>query len=279
MIDLHTHTTASDGSLSPCELIDYAIKKNLTAMAITDHDTLKGLSQAETYLKSLDSSLILIKGIEFSCSMPQYNFDIHILGYMIDPNNQVFTKELKRIVEDRLSRNNKMIAKINQLGYPITLKEIKAYAGDSVITRAHIAKVLVKKGYFKNNHQVFQDLIGNDRPAYVRRSQVDASLVIKLINKTGGISVLAHPTLYNLKQNQLYGLLSLLKDLGLQGIESYYSLYDSKQHKSMRNLASKFDLIETGGSDYHGDNKPNLDLGNGYGNFQVPDSILKNLIK
>ncbi len=278
MIDLHTHTTASDGTLSPKELINYAVSKKLNAIAITDHDTISGLKEAENHLKTLNTPLKLINGIELSTNIPKHKFDIHILGLNVDPNNSDFINGLSLILEDRNMRNIKMLKLINELGYSLTLDELKDYAKDSVITRAHIAAILVAKNYFKNNNQVFNDLIGNGKPAYVSRKNVNAKFAIDLLNSTGAIPILAHPTLYGLDSNQLYGLIHELKSYGLKGIESYYSLYTSKQHAHMRNLAKKFNLIEVGGSDYHGDNKPNLDLRVGYGNLNVPDLLLENIL-
>lgn len=274
MIDLHTHTTASDGTDSPSSLIDYAIEKKLKAIAITDHDTIRGLQEATQYADILDTDLEVIPGIEFSTGLPGYDFDIHILGLFIDPDNKVFTKGLEDILADRNARNQRLVALLNKLDYKITMEELQVYGGGSVLTRAHFASVLVQKGYFENNTYAFEELLGNGKPAFIPRENVSTEAVIKLINQTGGISAIAHPTLYKLSEEKLFQLIKTLKSFGLKAIESYYSLYDSQQHHHMRNLAKHFGLLEVGGSDYHGGNKKNLDLGNGYGNLIVPDRLL-----
>ncbi len=279
MIDLHAHTTASDGTLTPSELIDYAIEKQLKALAITDHDTIKGLMEGMAYLKKLSLPLELIPGIEFSTGLKGYDFDIHILGLFIDPHNKTFIEGLSSILTDRTNRNQSLIKKLNKLGYDISMEELDIFANGSIITRSHFASLLVEKGYFKDKNSVFNQLIGNGKPAYIPRENVSSKKVIELINSTGGISAIAHPTLYKLEDDSLLHMIGILKSYGLKAIESYYSLYDSRQHQRMRNIASHYDLLEVGGSDYHGDNKIGLDLGNGYGNLMVPDILLDHLKK
>ncbi len=277
MIDLHAHTTASDGTLSPSELIDYGITKKLKALAITDHDTIKGLVDGMDYLKTLDTSLEIVPGIEFSTGLEGYDFDVHILGLYIDPNNKTFMEGLTSILDDRTKRNQRLVDKLNSLGYSVSMEDLISFANGSVITRSHFATVLVQKGYFKDRNLVFDQLIGNGKPAYIPRENVSSKTVIELINATGGISAIAHPTLYDLSDDGIVHMIGILKSFGLKAIESYYSLYDSRQHQTMRNIARHYDLLEVGGSDYHGDNKKGLDLGNGYGNLTVPDALLDHL--
>lgn len=276
MIDLHTHTTASDGTLTPTELIQYAISKQLTAIAITDHDTIAGLEEARNYLNSQQgkTKLKLINGIELSTNIPKHSFDVHILGLYINPDNIQFIEGLKTIIEDRDRRNKVMISLIQQQGYDLTMDDLLDYAKDSVITRAHVAKVMVQKGYFPTTQAVFNKLIGNSKPAYVPRENVHAKFAIESILASGGIPIIAHPTLYGLDSNGLYGLIDELKSYGLVGIECYYSLYSKVQTDAMRHIAKRFNLLEVGGSDFHGQNKPDTDLGKGLGNLVIPDSLL-----
>jgi predicted metal-dependent phosphoesterase TrpH len=279
MIDLHSHTTASDGTYTPTELIQYAIEKKLNALAITDHDTIDGLAEAGNYLatQATTSNLKLINGIELSTNIPKYPFDIHILGLYINPHDPIFLEGLKTILEDRNRRNKVMISLIQKNGYNITMNDIIDYSKDSVVTRAHVAKVLVSKGYFQTTGEVFNKLIGNNKPAYVPRDNVHAKFAIECIKNSGGIPVIAHPTLYGLSSNGLYALIDELKTYGLMGIECYYSLYSKLQTQAMIHIAKRFDLFETGGSDFHGLNKPDTDLGNGLGKLIIPDSLLQPL--
>ncbi len=276
MIDLHTHTTASDGTLTPIELIDSAIACNLTAVAITDHDTIDGLQEAAEYIasKGMDPDF-LVNGIELSTSMPEYIFDIHILGLFIDPHNEVFKEGLSAIVNDRHQRNLKMLERIREEGFDLTYEELPAAFGDCIITRSHVAELLVEKGYFRDTREVFMKLIGNGMPAHVPRQEVHTRFAIDFILKSGGIPFLAHPVLYNLDSNTLYALLDKLKGYGLVGIESMYSQYTAGDTRAMRHLAKRFGLLEVGGSDFHGGNRPGNLLGTGYGNLDVPDDWIK----
>ena len=277
MIDLHTHTTASDGTYSPEQLIDYALEKEIKAIAITDHDTIDGLVQAKKYMqeKNISSSqLELINGIELSTNIDKYDFDIHIVGLFMDIHNPVFEKELHRIYEDREQRNQKMVQSLQNDNYDISLKELKEHSKDSIITRSHFANLLVKKGYYSKTKEVFNQLIGNGKKFYIPREDMSSESAIQFIRKSGGIPILAHPTLYPLDSNGLYSLVDLLKNYGLLGIETYYSLYTKQQTKAMINIAERFSLLKSGGSDFHGANKPGNDLGVGYGTLHVPDNLL-----
>ncbi|WZL80172.1 PHP domain-containing protein [Vallitaleaceae bacterium 9-2] len=277
MIDLHTHTTASDGTYSPQQLIDYAIAKKLKALAITDHDTIDGLLEAQAYMSEKGISkdtLELINGIELSTTMDRYDFDIHIVGLFINIKHQSFIHGLKRIYDDRERRNEKMIASLQAHDYDITSAKLKAHAKDSVITRSHFASYLVQKGYFEKTKDVFHTLIGNGKKFYVPREDVSSQSAIELIKKSGGIPVLAHPTLYPLDSNGLYSLVDQLKSYGLEAIETYYSLYSSQETRAMLHIAKRFSLLRSGGSDFHGANKPGNDLGTGFGHLCVPDELL-----
>ena len=276
MIDLHTHTTASDGTYSPIQLIDYAIEKKLKALAITDHDTVEALFEALNYMTSITSTstLELIQGIEFSTNHPDYSFDIHILGLFIDCHHSKFIKGLQSIYEDREARNEKMAHKLRTLGYPITLDAIKKTFPKSVITRAHFAQYLVKHHDFDSMKDVFQKLLGNDQPGYVPREHVPTKDIVALLNETGAIAGLAHPTLYGLKGDHILSFMDAMKKLGVTAVETYYSLHSPTETRMLQNFAKRLDLLQIGGSDFHGANKPGNDLGIGYGHLHVPESLL-----
>ena len=273
MIDLHTHTTASDGTFSPSELVSYAIEKNLSALAITDHDTISGLKEAFTAASG--SNLELIPGIEFST---EYNGkDIHIIGLNIDYENPFFVEKLKRFIDSRDIRNEKMCQLLTEQGLPVTLEQLQVRFPDAVITRAHFARFLLEQGYITQPETAFTKYIGDNAPCYVAREKVNPVQAIRLILEAGGIPILAHPILYKLPITKLDALVAHLAKHGLIGIEAIYSTYNRADESCIRQLAKKYQLAISGGSDFHGKNKPYIDLGVGRGNLNVPDELWKNL--
>jgi 3',5'-nucleoside bisphosphate phosphatase len=281
MIDLHTHTNASDGTLTPRELIDHALEINLEALAITDHDTIDGYLAAKSYYETLGekaASLTLISGIEFSTTLPRYPFDIHILGLNMDVHAPAFVNGLTAIVNDREQRNEKMLSLLQQKGFNISSIELHDYCKGSIITRAHFAKLLVLKGYFQSTHDAFSQLLGNNGSVYVPRLDVHAKKAIELIINAGGIAALAHPTLYGLDSNGLYGMIDELKQYGLSALEAQYSLYTPAQTKAMMIISNRFSLKVVGGSDFHGSNKPDISLGKGLGRLNISKDLLHQFI-
>lgn len=273
-IDLHTHTTFSDGTFTPIQLVDYARVKKLSALAITDHDTISGISEARMHLGD-DSSLEIISGIEFSTNSDTFNCDIHILGLFIDENDVVFAEKLRSIIESRNARNQKMVDKLCEIGLPITMKDVIRNSTDGVITRAHFGKALLEKGYIHKMKEAFSKYIGNDCIAYVPREKLTPQMAIEMIKACGGVAVLAHPTLYNLDLRELDALIKELVTGGLQGIEGLYSLYTVSEIRYLNDFAVKYGLVITGGSDFHGNNKTGIDLGVGRGQLQIPYSLLE----
>lgn len=276
-IDLHTHTTASDGTDTPRELIDLAINNGLKAIAITDHDTTEGLIDALNYSKNLP--IEVISGVEFSTTMPSYGFDIHILGYYFNPQDETFNTLLDGIRQSRTQRNFKILDQLGAIGFHLTMEEVAKAASDGVITRAHIGKALVKKGYIKKEQIAYDKYIGNNCVAYVPRERLTPEMAIKMILNAGGVPVLAHPTLYKLKLKDLDKLVSILATYGLKGIEAVYSLHAPHEEKYLRQLAENYQLLITGGSDYHGTNKPYIHLGTGKSHLFVQDILLEPLKK
>ncbi|MCM1568680.1 MAG: PHP domain-containing protein [Roseburia sp.] len=278
MIDLHVHSIRSDGTLTPSQLVDYAMEKGLTAFALTDHDTVDGLEEAIAYAKSLlPSAPEIIPGIELSTEYQ--GKDIHIVGLYIDYHNEAFTEYLKNFIASRQQRNQKMCELLSQAGIDISYEKLQAEFPDAVITRAHYAKYLYRHGYTKSMKEGFERYVGDHCPYYVPREKVTPAQAIELILEADGIPILAHPILYGMSRTKLEELVANLKAAGLIGIEAVYSSYTPSDERQIRRLADKYHLLISGGSDFHGGNKPNLDLGVGYGHLYVPDQLLDEIKK
>ena len=277
-IDLHVHSTASDGSYTPSELVRYAIEKGLIAFALTDHDTTSGIDEAlnEAELINDFSPIKVIPGIELSAEYK--GKDIHILGLNIDYRNKEFQKKIEYFRNIRAERNVKMIKLLNKHGFKITEEQLQERFKDAVITRAHFAIMLVECGYVKDKDIAFKKYLNPGCPCYVPRTRINVIDAISLIHLANGKAVLAHPLLYHFSEEELDSLVSLLKENGLQGIEAIYSSNKWNDESRMKQLAKKYDLFITGGSDFHGLAKPTLDLGIGYGDLKVPEKLLSNIL-
>jgi hypothetical protein len=275
-VDLHTHTNKSDGSYTPTELVDYAIEKGLSAVAITDHDTTEGLDEALSHAEALRSqgkpSIEVIPGIEFSTKYEEK--DVHVVGLFISYHAPAFQKKLDDFVNSRINRNIKMCAKLQEAGIDITYEKLVAANPGAVITRAHYASYLVEYGYVKSRAEAFDRYLGDHTPYFVPREKVTPEQAVQMILEADGIPILAHPPLYHMGKERLEKLVAFLKEEGLQGIEAIYSSYTPQDERDMRFLASRYDLLLSGGSDFHGKNKPGLDLAVGYGKLFVPEEIL-----
>lgn len=279
-IDLHVHSTASDGSFSPKELVDYAIQKGLSAFALTDHDSVAGLDEAITYAKELSKSRSdvpeVIPGIEFSTEYE--GRDIHIVGLYIDYHNKDLQEHLYNFVHSREIRNEKMCDMLREgTGMDISFEKLQNAFPGSVITRAHYAMYMLEKGYIKHRDEAFERYIGDNSPYFLPREKITPADAIQLIKTLGGIPVLAHPVLYHFSNQRLEKLVMELKEAGLMAIEAVYSSYSPSEEREMRTLAKKYNLAISGGSDFHGTNKTDLDLGTGYGSLYIHEDILTNL--
>lgn len=273
-IDLHVHSTCSDGTFTPAGLFSYAVQKGLAAIALTDHDTVEGLEEAST--AAVGTGLELVPGIEFSTEYKER--DIHILGLDIQPKQTDFAKHLKAFQESRDARNEEMTLRLQNLEHiPITMEALRSAYGDAVLTRAHFGRWLFEHGYVRSIREAFSRYIGDDCPCFVPRKRTDPRQAIALIRNAGGIPILAHPLLYHLTDTELEELVRYLKEAGLQGIEAIYSSNTGLDESSMRRLARKMNLKISGGSDFHGKNKPLLDLGSGKGNLKIPYEVLEQL--
>ena len=275
-IDLHTHTSKSDGSYTPTELVDYAVEKNLAALAITDHDSIEGLDEAMAHAAFLKErglpSVEVIPGIEFSTKYEKR--DVHIVGLYISYEKESFRDALCSFVNSRASRNRKMCENLRGAGIDITYEKLLAMYPGAVITRAHYASYLLAHGYVKSRQDAFARYLGDHTKYFVPREKVTPSQAVELILKADGVPILAHPPLYHMGNDRLEALVSFLKADGLMGIEVFYSTYSNQDTRDMQRLADKYGLLASGGSDFHGANKPGLDLGCGYGRLHVPEDAL-----
>lgn len=272
-IDLHVHSNCSDGTLSPIELVELAHKKNLMAFALTDHDTTDGIKEAVIAAKSYD--IELIPGIELSTNYQ--NQDIHILGLGIDTEDVYFQEELMKFQDSRDIRNIKMIGKLQDAGIDITYDKMLARFSDSVWTRAHFARFLQDHNYVSNMWDAFPKYIGDDAPCFVPREKVTPFQAVQLIHEGGGYAILAHPLLYRLSNSRLDTLVMELKSSGLDGLEVMYSMNRKMDESDMKVLARKYGLKISGGSDFHGSNKPNIQLGTGKGNLNISYDVWKQI--
>lgn len=281
MIDLHVHSTRSDGTYTPCGLVDYAIEKGLDAFALTDHDTVAGLDEAMEYAAAASTEAgvkcipEVIPGIEFSTEYQ--GRDIHIVGLYIDYKNEAFAQYLQSFIDSRTLRNQKMCSLLAEAGIDISYERLLEEFPNSVITRAHYAKYMLTHGYIKSIKEAFERYIGDNCPYFVPREKVTPAQAVELILRAGGVPILAHPVLYHLSNARLEELVAELKNVGLMGLEAIYSTYCAAEERQMRMLAKKYGLLISGGSDFHGSNKPGLDMGTGYGKLYIPNQVLDDI--
>lgn len=256
-IDLHMHTTHSDGSYLPRELVRYAGEKGLGSISVTDHDTMSSFEECADEAKKL--GIELIPGIEISCEFEPGT--LHVLGYFVDRNHSGFKAVLDEIQKARRERNPEIIRKLNRLGIEITLGEVVAVSGGKQVGRPHFAKVLVQKGAVKTMDEAFQKYLAKGKPAYVDKRRLSSKEGIQKIREAGGIAVVAHPKQMKLQGETLTTEIKRLVGEGLGGLEAYNSCQNGDEARLYKELAKRFNLLVTGGSDFHGANKPEVDLG------------------
>lgn len=272
-IDLHVHSNCSDGTFSPSQLVEYALEKGLQAIALTDHDTTEGIEEARAAAQN--TYLQVIPGIELSTAF--LGRDIHILGLNIDPENTYFQEKIKAFQQEREQRNRTMISRMQKEGLRITWQDMADNFPDSIWTRAHFARFLADTGQVHTLAEAFNRFLGDHAPCFVPRNKVTPLEAVKMIHQGKGKAVLAHPLLYHLTEEQLEELVQSLVQSGLDGIEAIYSTNTGLDEVRMRQLAKKYGIFITGGSDFHGSNKPSIDLGKGRGNLKIPAYLLDNL--
>lgn len=273
-IDLHVHSTCSDGTDTPTELVELAVETGLSAMALTDHDCMDGVAEAMEAAKG--TGLEIIPGVEISCEYE--GKEIHVVGLYVDPGPSVLQMKLQEFRDSRSHRNEIMVEKLRkEAGLVIDYDSLVAENPDCVITRANIARYLVNHGQVKSIEQVFAKYIGDDCPYFVPRAKVLPQEAIGLIHMAGGVAVLAHPILYHMNMQRMENMVGILKDAGLDGIEAVYSTYQLGDEANMKKLAKQYDLFVSGGSDYHGENKTYIKLGDGTRHMPIPAYLLENI--
>lgn len=272
-VDLHCHTTASDGGLSPTELVARAASLGIEVLAITDHDTTQGL--AEAYEAALRHQITLVPGVEISTICGRE--EIHLLGFFVDPENPELQSLLSRTRDARKERAFRMLERLSNLGLPLEWQRVLELSGGGSIGRPHVAATMLEAGYVRSFDEAFTLWIGRGCPAYVERYKLTPEEAIELVRQSGGVAVLAHPYIYDRNQELKKGLdlkhwLPRLREAGLCGIEAYYANYPRRTSRKLLNLAIRHGLLVTGGSDFHGG-----PLGTGLGGVAVPWAVWEGL--
>jgi hypothetical protein len=267
-VDLHIHSTASDGRLTPADIVREAAERGLTFIALADHDTVDGIAPAQAAAQAFPG-LKVIPCVEISTDIP--HDEVHVLGYFIDYADHELRATLDRFKNSRLRRAQGMVAKLADLGIHIDWQRVQEIAGGSSIGRPHIAQAMLEKGYITSIKQAFAEYLGHDRPAYVEREKMTPAETVELIIKAKGLPVLAHP----LTLSDPEAMIVELKAAGLVGVEAYYNGYTSEEINRLVGLANRYELIVTGGSDYHG-LEPNTETG--IGGADLPIESVERLI-
>jgi len=279
-IDLHIHSTASDGSLTPSEIIHLAQELNLGAIAITDHDSLEGSKEAIE--AGIPPSIKFVSGVEISAAYPPFfpgSGSFHILGYCIRLDDSALNQSLAKLRQARKSRNPEILRRLNRLGYPLSLEEVRREVGQGQIGRPHIARAMKAKGFVKSIDEAFDSFLGNDTPAYVDKYRIECADAVQTIRAAGGISVLAHPGLLNISnENELNHLVGNLKQMGIKGIEVHYPEHTPQQTKKYAELAERYELLMTGGTDFHGSIIPEIEMGSGNGSLFIPYELYEKMV-
>ena len=272
LMDLHTHTTASDGSLTPAELVAAARAAGLKAVAVTDHDTTAGLDEA--LAAGAEPGLQVVPGVEISVEAGLAG-GVHVVGLFVEHHHPPLTAALERLQRARARRNPRMVERLNHLGIPVTLEEVAAFAGGDLISRAHFAQALVARGVVASRKEAFSRYLGAGKPAYVPKQRLSPQEAIALLRRAGAVPILAHPGLLPLERGPLEELVQRFREMGLEGLEAHYSEHDRPTRLWLERLAARLDLVVSGGSDFHGRAKPDIALGRGKGDLAVPLALLR----
>lgn len=269
-LDLHLHTTHSDGSVAPADVVRLAHRAGVTALAITDHDITTAIPEATAAAQAL--GIELVPGVEISSQIGET--EVHLLGYFLDWQNDVLNERLASLRAGRHRRNPQIVERLQALGIDITYDEVRALAGTDAVGRPHIARVLLHKQVVSSAQEAFDRFLAQGRPAYVPRQLPNPSEAIRWIQAAKGLAVLAHPTWVRTSDADLALLVRQLKDEGLDGMEVHYSTHSPQQTRAYLDLAKQLGLLVTGGSDFHGLTKPDIEAGIGRGGLHVPISLL-----
>ena len=269
-VDLHLHSTLSDGSDEPEQIVATAQRQGLTSIALTDHDNLEGIDRARNAAAA--SGIDFIAGTELSVDWP--GGTMHLLAYFLEPGEGPLQDEMVHIREGRMVRNREMVSRLNDIGIDISYEDVEAQSGGGVIGRPHFAAVLIQRGDVESIREAFDRYLATGRPGYVPRYRIEAARAIELATASGAITSIAHPHTLGVGADDYSRAFSQLASVGLGGIEAYYAEYTPQVRKHLAGLARDLGIIATGGSDYHGSYKPDLDIGVGHGDLVVPDTAV-----
>jgi predicted metal-dependent phosphoesterase TrpH len=280
MIDLHVHSTFSDGTQTPAELVALARKIGLKAIALTDHDSTGGVDAFLDACRGAGggdaADLLGIPGVEISADIAKGT--MHMLGYFVDHRSAELAAVLEEIRDGRRLRNERILKKLCGLGMNLTWEEVASFAGEDVVGRPHFARAMMAKGYVKSKQEAFDRYLAKGQAAYVDRFRLSPADSISAIVRAGGVPALSHPFTLELSPMALRACVEELREAGLQGIEAYYSEHSPEQTRQYLGLANDLGLLAVGGSDYHGEANPEVRLGRGYGSLNVPDALLEPLL-
>lgn len=282
MIDLHTHSNVSDGSEPPGRIPELAARAGCRAVALTDHDSLGGLAEAAAV--AAEVGVELVPGCEVSCRKPKapgggkVTGSVHVLCYFVEEGDGPLQDELRGLRADRRARNAALVDRLAELGVPVSWDEVVAEAGsEEGVGRPHFARVLVRHGAADDVDDAFGRWLADDRPAYVPKARLGADDVAGLARRSAGVAVLAHPLSLGLAPAALTSVVAELAEAGLAGIEAFYGSYLPDERRMLVDVAKRAGLVATGGSDFHGTFKPDLSVGTGRGDLDVPDDVLEAL--
>ncbi len=273
MIDLHTHSNCSDGTMSPGELAAAGARAGLSVMALTDHDTTAGVRAFAAAAAA--AGVRAVPGVEISAAFGPGT--MHLLGYFIDTEHAGLRAALARVRAGRLERNAEILLGLGELGVPVGEEDVAKHAGDGVAGRPHVARALVDRGHARDVQEAFRRWLGKGRSAYVERFKFDPAASIRLLRDAGGVAVLAHPVTLRLPPPRCRELVAALRGEGLGGIEAYHPKHNRVRERQWLRLARDLDLVATGGSDFHGAPSPDVRPGVGFGGMRVPDEVVARL--
>ncbi len=273
LVDLHVHSNVSDGTFSPAEVTGLALSAGLRAYALTDHDSIGGVKDAMQAAEG--TGLKVIPGTELSSICE--GTEIHLLGLCLNPDAPELSNALTKLREDRNRRNLEMLSRFQQDGFQITPDDITGGNSDLVVTRAHFARALLEKGYVKSMDQAFRAYLDHGKKYCPPKETISPPEAIRLIRAAGGFPALAHPVQYKLGWKKTEAMILSLKEMGLMGVEVYYSSHHPGDSCRLREICRKYDLLPTGGSDFHGSNKPDIQIGSGRGGLRVSELLLSDI--
>lgn len=273
MIDLHAHTSASDGTYSPKDLVKLAKSEGIEAIAITDHDTIEGLPEALEAGEKM--GVEVIPGVEIS--IDHQPGSMHVLGLFLDIENEKLKEYLTDLQTSRSSRNPRIIEKLNELGLSITMEEVEKISGGGQVGRPHIAAALLKNGHVRTIQHAFDKYLKKGAVAYFERHRLTREKAVDMIHGAGGLVILAHPHTLGVNGISLDNLMAELKEVGFDGLELFYNSHSPSDEDKLMKIVDKNGFVISGGTDFHGENKPSIKLGVGYGNMAIPYEVLQEM--